>query len=66
MINFFLLFEKSSYLLLNCKLFDLQIAGMGLPGPSGIHQVANQDPNYGKCAKSTIRSHPFKRSRSPD
>ncbi|XP_011263254.1 protein abrupt isoform X3 [Camponotus floridanus] len=24
----------------------LGLQGMGLPGPSGIHQVANQDPNY--------------------
>ncbi|XP_029165823.1 protein abrupt-like isoform X1 [Nylanderia fulva] len=24
----------------------LGLQGMGLPGPSGMHQVANQDPNY--------------------
>ncbi|XP_019884445.2 protein abrupt isoform X6 [Camponotus floridanus] len=27
----------------------LGLQGMGLPGPSGIHQVANQDPNYGSA-----------------
>lgn len=32
---------------------------MNMPGPSGMHQVANQDPNYGKFIKSTIWSHPF-------
>lgn len=25
-----------------------------MPGPSGVHQIANQDPNYGKFIKSTI------------
>ncbi|XP_072749038.1 uncharacterized protein [Anoplolepis gracilipes] len=27
----------------------LGLQGMGLPGPSGMHQVANQDPNYGSA-----------------
>ncbi|XP_050458324.1 protein abrupt isoform X8 [Cataglyphis hispanica] len=27
----------------------LGIQGIGLPGPSGMHQVANQDPNYGSA-----------------
>ncbi|XP_011693511.1 PREDICTED: broad-complex core protein isoforms 1/2/3/4/5 isoform X3 [Wasmannia auropunctata] len=27
----------------------LSLQGMNMPGPSGIHQVANQDPNYGSA-----------------
>ncbi|XP_070150698.1 protein abrupt-like isoform X2 [Polyergus mexicanus] len=30
----------------------LGLQGMGLPGPSGMHQVANQDPNYGRWQPS--------------
>ncbi|XP_011063282.1 PREDICTED: broad-complex core protein isoforms 1/2/3/4/5 isoform X3 [Acromyrmex echinatior] len=27
----------------------LSLQGMNMPGPSGMHQVANQDPNYGSA-----------------
>ncbi|XP_011630708.1 broad-complex core protein isoforms 1/2/3/4/5 isoform X2 [Pogonomyrmex barbatus] len=30
----------------------LSLQGMNMPGPSGMHQVANQDPNYGRWQPS--------------